>query len=212
MWQEEFELFLQYRHDYKAGKKTGEKKKGELEINVKTSDIHLHFCRLTQPGWFLSRAEHTVLLTHFFLFLNETVKSWWPVLLPSPPEFPAVWGRAACAAEPLLRAFTSIQTGGITTWPCLLDPLHPLSSSCFCEPARTNLLKFQNYCSALQNRVPEVTTVGKAARCDLCYSKLPSALTGWVPWPTSLSPPSRLGKSLWYFWALSVLTAVRALL
>lgn len=125
-------------------------KKNVLEINVKTSDIHLHFWRLTQHGWFLSRVEHTVLLTQFSLFLNEIVKPWQPVLLLSPPEFPPMWGQAACAAELLPRVFASIWTGGITTCPCLLGPLHPVSSQSFREPTRMNLLRLQNHCSELQ--------------------------------------------------------------
>ena len=148
-------------------------KKCVLEINVKTSDVHLHFWRLTQHGWFLSRMEHTVLLTYFSLFLNEIIKPWQPVLLLSLPEFPPMWGQAACAAEPLPRVFASIWTGGITTWPCLLGPLHPVSSRCFREPTRMNLLRLQNHCSALQNQVPKVKIVIKVAQCNLCLFKTP---------------------------------------
>lgn len=174
MWQEEFELFLQYRHDYKAEKNMGgKKKKSVLEINVKTSGTHLHFWRLTQHGWFLSSVEHTVLLTYFSLFLNEIVKPWRPVLLLSPPEFPPMWGQAACAAKPLHRVFASIWTSGVTTWPCLLSLLHPVSSQCFHEPTRTNLLRLQNHCSVLQNQVPEVKIVIKIAQCSLCLFKTP---------------------------------------
>ena len=174
---------------------------------MKTSDIHLRFWRLTRHGWFLSRVEHTVLLTYFSLFLNEIVKPWQPVLLLSPPKFPPIWGWAACATEPLPRVSASTRPSGITPQPCLLGPLRPVSSQCFHEPTHTYLFRWQNHCFVLL----KVTVVIKIAQCNLCLFKTPLSPRESVPWQTSLSPPSRLGEPLWYFCFVSVLKIVRVL-
>lgn len=125
------------------------------------------------PTWVVSIQGRTHSPLNIFLSLNEIVKPWQPVLLVSPPEFPPMWSQAACAAEPLLRVLAGIWTGGITTWPCLLGPLHPASSPFFPEPAPTNLGRLQSHCSVPQNQVLKVTIVIKIARRSLCLFETP---------------------------------------